>query len=41
LQRDKIQADYNRDLYYTQYVNRAKETLKDLYMSLERLHLPY
>jgi hypothetical protein len=38
LQRDKIRADYDRDLYYMQYIGRTTEILKDLYESLERIH---
>jgi hypothetical protein len=41
LQRDKIRADYNRDLYYFQYITRTQDTLKDLYESVQRSHHAY
>lgn len=34
-----VSQDYERDLYYEQYLNRVKESFKGLYSDLERIHL--
>ena len=40
-QKNKIQADYARNLYYDQYFERSRNVLSNLYLSLENCHLTY
>lgn len=38
IQNQKVKLDYDRNLYYMQYINRSREALKALYISADRYH---